>query len=78
MNADDGTSDSPLLQSGAPKGEAALAGILLHSRDRTREDKVVLASSFGAEGSAGWLRLQIQAAGTLAGFSISGPLMSHF
>lgn len=50
MNADDGTSDSPLLQSGAPKGEAALAGILLHGRDRTREDKVVLASSFGAEG----------------------------
>ena len=46
-NADVGASDSPLLESGAPKGEAALAGILLHGRDRTREDKVVLASSFG-------------------------------
>ena len=40
----------PLLESGAPKGEALLAGILLHGRDRTREDKVVLASSFGVEG----------------------------
>jgi phospholipase/carboxylesterase len=49
-NADDGTSDSPLLESGAPKREATLAGILLHGRDRTREDKVVLASSFGVEG----------------------------
>ena len=29
---------------------AALAGILLHGRDRTREDKVVLASSFGVDG----------------------------
>jgi phospholipase/carboxylesterase len=27
-----------------------LAGILLHGRDRTREEKVVLASSFGLEG----------------------------
>jgi phospholipase/carboxylesterase len=49
-NADDGTSDSRLLESGAPKREATLAGILLHGRDRTREDKVVLASSFGVEG----------------------------
>jgi phospholipase/carboxylesterase len=40
----------PLLESGAPKGEALLAGILLHGRDRTREDKVVLAGSFGVEG----------------------------
>jgi phospholipase/carboxylesterase len=39
-----------LLESGAAKGEAALGGILLHGRDRTREDKVVLASSFGVEG----------------------------
>jgi predicted esterase len=50
VSAFDGTSDSPLLESGAPKGEAALAGILLHGRDRTREDKVVLASSFRVEG----------------------------
>ncbi|MBV9745948.1 MAG: alpha/beta fold hydrolase [Acidobacteriia bacterium] len=42
--------ESTLLESGAPKGQAALAGILLHGRDRTREDKVVLASSFGVEG----------------------------
>ena len=39
-----------LLESGARRGEAALAGVLLHGRDRTREDKVVLASSFGVEG----------------------------
>jgi predicted esterase len=39
-----------LLESGAPRGGAALAGILLHGRDRTREDKVVLASSFGIAG----------------------------
>ena len=50
VKADDGTSDSPLLESGASKGEAALAGMLLHGRDRTREDKVVLASRFGVEG----------------------------
>jgi len=45
-----GTSVSSLLESGAPKGEGVLAGILIHGRDRTREDKVVLASSFGVEG----------------------------
>ena len=39
-----------LLESGAPRGRAALAGVLLHGRDRTREDKVVLASSFGVAG----------------------------
>lgn len=39
-----------LLESGAPKGTAVFAGILLHGRDRTKEDKVVLASSFGVEG----------------------------
>lgn len=37
---------SPLLEAGLPRGEARLAGILLHGRDRTREEKVVLASSF--------------------------------
>jgi phospholipase/carboxylesterase len=42
--------ESTLLESGASKGEALLAGILLHGRDRTKEDKVVLASSFGVEG----------------------------
>ena len=50
MNAEASTSASPLLESGAPKGEAVVAGILLHGRDRTREDKVVLASSFGVNG----------------------------
>ncbi len=40
----------PLLESGAPKGQAKLGGILLHGRDRSREEKVVLASSFGVEG----------------------------
>jgi predicted esterase len=43
-----------LLESGAPRGCAALAGVLLHGRDRTREDKVVLASSFGV-GGIRWL-----------------------
>ena len=38
-----------LLESGAPRGTAALAGVLLHGRDRTREEKVVLASSFQVE-----------------------------
>ena len=50
MNAEAGTAASPLLESGAPKGGAVLAGILLHGRDRTREDKVLLASSFGVDG----------------------------
>lgn len=54
MNAEADTSASTLLESGAPKGEALLAGILLHGRDRTREDKVVLASSFGVS-SIRWL-----------------------
>ncbi|PWU05145.1 MAG: phospholipase [Terriglobia bacterium] len=39
-----------LLESGQPRGKARLAGVLLHGRDRTREDKVVLASSFGVDG----------------------------
>lgn len=38
------------LESGAPKGQAVLGGILLHGRDRTREEKVVLAENFGVEG----------------------------
>jgi phospholipase/carboxylesterase len=38
------------MESGAPKGQAVLAGILLHGRDRTREEKVVLADSFGVDG----------------------------
>jgi phospholipase/carboxylesterase len=37
------------LQAGLPRGTARLAGILLHGRDRTREEKVVLASSFNLE-----------------------------
>jgi phospholipase/carboxylesterase len=40
----------PLLESGTPKGQAAVAGILLHGRDRTRQEKVVLADSFGVDG----------------------------
>jgi len=32
-----------------PRGTARLAGILIHGRDRTREEKVVLASSFRLE-----------------------------
>jgi phospholipase/carboxylesterase len=50
VNAEADPSASPLLESGAPKGDALLAGILLHGRDRTREDKVVLAGSFGVDG----------------------------
>jgi phospholipase/carboxylesterase len=42
------------MESGAPRGQAALGGILLHGRDRTREEKVVLASSFGV-GGIRWL-----------------------
>jgi phospholipase/carboxylesterase len=41
---------SELLESGAPRGKAVLSGVLLHGRDRTREDKVVLAASFGVDG----------------------------
>jgi len=44
------TAPPGILESGAPRGEARLAGVLLHGRDRTREDKVVLASSFGVPG----------------------------
>ena len=43
-------SPASLLESGQPRGKALLAGVLLHGRDRTREDKVVLASSFGIDG----------------------------
>jgi len=43
-------SPGSLLESGRPRGKALLAGVLLHGRDRTREDKVVLASSFGVDG----------------------------
>jgi predicted esterase len=41
---------SHLLEAGQPRGKARLAGILLHGRDRTREEKVVLASSFQLDG----------------------------
>jgi len=41
---------SSLLEAGLPRGKARLAGILLHGRDRTREEKVVLASSFQLDG----------------------------
>jgi phospholipase/carboxylesterase len=46
----DASAPPGILESGAPRGEARLAGVLLHGRDRTREDKVVLASSFGVPG----------------------------
>ena len=46
----DASSASPLLEAGLPRGKARSAGILLHGRDRTREEKVVLASSFQLEG----------------------------
>lgn len=39
-----------LLESGPPRGKAAAAGVLLHGRDRSREEKVVLAESFGVDG----------------------------
>lgn len=39
-----------LLESGAPPGKARLGGVLIHGRDRTREDKVVLATNFDVEG----------------------------
>jgi len=54
VTAEADISASPLLESGASKGEAVLAGILLHGRDRTREEKVVLADSFGV-GGIRWL-----------------------
>lgn len=46
----DASAPPGILESGASRGEALLAGVLLHGRDRTREDKVVLASSFGVPG----------------------------
>lgn len=46
----DASAPPSILESGAPRGKALLAGVLLHGRDRTREDKVVLASSFGVPG----------------------------
>lgn len=42
--------ETEFLEAGLPRGTARLAGILIHGRDRTREEKVVLASSFGIEG----------------------------
>jgi predicted esterase len=50
VDRDASPASSPLLEAGLPRGTARLAGILLHGRDRTREEKVVLASSFGLEG----------------------------
>ncbi len=50
MDSDASSASSPLLEAGLPRGKARLAGILLHGRDRTREEKVVLASSFNVDG----------------------------
>ena len=50
---DDGgaSSASPhVLEAGQPRGKARLAGILLHGRDRTREEKVVLADHVDVDG----------------------------
>ena len=49
MDGDALPASSSLLEAGLPRGTARLAGILLHGRDRTREEKVVLASSFALE-----------------------------
>jgi phospholipase/carboxylesterase len=46
----DAPASSYVLESGWRRGEAGLAGVLLHGRDRSREEKVVLASSFGVDG----------------------------
>lgn len=46
----DASASPDVLESGRPRGKAELAGILLHGRDRSREEKVVLASSFGVDG----------------------------
>ena len=46
MDSDASPASSNLLEAGLPRGKARLAGILLHGRDRTREEKVVLASAF--------------------------------
>ena len=50
MDRDASSASSPLLEAGLARGKARSAGILLHGRDRTREEKVVLASSFQLEG----------------------------
>ena len=50
MDRDASSASSPLLEAGLPRGKARSAGILLHGRDRSREEKVVLASSFQLEG----------------------------
>ena len=50
MDRDASSASSPLLEAGLPRGKARSAGILLHGRDRTREEKVVLASSFQLDG----------------------------
>lgn len=50
MDCDASSASSALLEAGLPRGKARSAGILLHGRDRTREEKVVLASSFQLEG----------------------------
>jgi predicted esterase len=50
VDRDASSASSPLLEAGLPRGKARSAGILLHGRDRTREEKVVLASSFQLEG----------------------------
>ena len=50
MGRDASSASSPLLEAGQPRGRARSAGILLHGRDHTREEKVVLASSFQLDG----------------------------
>jgi phospholipase/carboxylesterase len=50
VDGDASSASANLLEAGLPRGTARLAGILLHGRDRTREEKVVLASSFGLAG----------------------------
>lgn len=50
MDSDASHASSNVLEAGLPRGTARFAGILLHGRDRTREEKVVLASSFALEG----------------------------
>lgn len=50
MDRDASSASSALLEAGLPRGKARSAGILLHGQDRTREEKVVLASSFQLEG----------------------------
>ncbi len=50
MAESDAPASSNVLDSGQPRGKAELAGVLLHGRDRSREEKVVLASSFRVDG----------------------------